>query len=204
MSKYTERWYYNLGITVLIILSSAAVFFLLAKWGGLRELTINDMMVSFVGIIATFIVIGNYAQVEFVKKDCENAITQVKSDNQQLRNAVEALLKDSKEYQSAERLLRDVHMPLNAKRPWRLYGHKKDGDLQLYEELVYIGNVSADNQGTFIINYIDENGHSYIPQLVDQVYLDTTETISFYATQCDLQSERFKFVLAYILKNEKH
>lgn len=69
--------YNNLILSVGIMLLCAAVFIVVEKICGFGNLTIDDRMVSFIGILATFVVINNYSQVQDIKNECEMKIQEL-------------------------------------------------------------------------------------------------------------------------------
>ncbi|MBQ2177047.1 MAG: hypothetical protein II453_19010 [Alphaproteobacteria bacterium] len=79
MNNNEISWFVKLAISVVIMLAAAGVFMIIVKWMRFSSLDINDMMVSFVGILATFIVINNYAQIQEIKKDLERKIEDLKT-----------------------------------------------------------------------------------------------------------------------------
>lgn len=78
MNSNKNPWFVELAISAVIMLVAASVFLLIVKSMHFNSLDINDMMVTFVGILATFIVINNYAQVQDIKIELEKKIEDLK------------------------------------------------------------------------------------------------------------------------------
>lgn len=92
-----NQWYYHLACSVVIMFAAAILFLLIVKWFDLKEVSINTEMVSFIGILATFIVVNNYAQMKDIENRIDRQQTQIKQQFKYLERTAKILFdtKDS-------------------------------------------------------------------------------------------------------------
>jgi len=85
-NKKSCGWLCSIIIASILILVVAVIFaFVQSKMG--LQLNVNDTILMFVGILATFIVVSNYAQVKEIEEKMQKQIEEIKNN-----------LKYSKEY----------------------------------------------------------------------------------------------------------
>lgn len=89
--------------SILTAAGAALLFIILAivankEWG--LAISPNDVVLTFVGILATFVVITNYAQVSDIKKDVESKWFQIKEEQKAF---VKKVLKELEKQQAAQK-----------------------------------------------------------------------------------------------------
>ena len=106
-----NKWYYQLATSVAIMFAATLIFIALVRIFALDALEINNNMVSFIGIIATFIVISNVAQVQEIKHEMDSRInalekTAQKIDNHQVQTDIQnkKILHDALEHKESVQL----------------------------------------------------------------------------------------------------
>ena len=94
----------NYVLTSILVAAGIAFFFMILvivankEWG--FELSPDNIVLTFVGIIATFLVVTNYAQVSDIKKEMEDRISRIENAQQSLIRRV--LREQRKEKQNKE------------------------------------------------------------------------------------------------------
>lgn len=87
-SKKEEKKKSNYVLTSILVAAGIAFFFVILvivankEWG--LSLQPDHVVLTFVGIIATFLVVTNYAQVSDIKKEMEDRISRIENAQQSL------------------------------------------------------------------------------------------------------------------------
>lgn len=97
----------NYVLTSILVAAGIAFFFVILvivankEWG--LSLQPDHVVLTFVGIIATFLVVTNYAQVSDIKKEMEDRISQIENAQQSLvRKVLRAQRKERKNIEEEE------------------------------------------------------------------------------------------------------
>jgi flagellar basal body-associated protein FliL len=102
-----DKWFYVKILCVVIL--CAIVFWALAvcayQWFGFNVIEAQDIVLTLVGILATFVVISNYAQVQTIKQDFEKNISDIERNCKKLIEENEQKL--ANEINEIEKRLKD-------------------------------------------------------------------------------------------------
>lgn len=160
-----HSWYYHLACSVVIMFLAAVVFLIVVKLFDLKEISINTEMVSFIGILATFVVINNYAQM----KELENKINQQQN---QIKLQYRFLEKASKVFIDSEnkllKLAKTIYNNPNVKHTIYLIGKKEDNCTIIYDrdnnDIIVKNNHGQTIDNTNILG-VDDKIFYYYPKL---------------------------------------
>lgn len=195
-------WYIQLGITVVIVLISASIFVLLVNLCGFNNLSINEMTVSFIGLIATFIVIGNYAQMQDVKEECISKMKENAEQNDNLRESVRILIEETQDYKSVQFLFHEKLKEISDKQKLTLW-YLPDENAKTYIQIsVYIKDiVYHPKSDTYEIQYLDEkkNNLTILPEWICGTLVNSDILDDF---MCNLQSRSFQYMMKLRLSNK--
>lgn len=106
-SKKEEKKKSNYVLTSILVAAGIAFFFVILvivankEWG--LSLQPDHVVLTFVGIIATFLVVTNYAQVSDIKKEMEDRISRLESAQKSLiRRVIKEQRKERKNKEEEE------------------------------------------------------------------------------------------------------
>ncbi len=192
-----NNWSTQLVASVAIMLICATAFLVVIKLLGFENLTINDMMVSFIGILATFVVISNVAQVQEIKHESISAMEKIQHNKEDLSKTIQILLEKTPEYVAAKALLEEIEKPYDNRNEWILSGIKSKDENRLDEVIVYVDDISED--GT--ISFLDKNKRPYQSTFYMDYYLSIRDI--WESANYKIQEPSYKFILCRMLEYKK-
>lgn len=158
-------------------------------------ITESNIVLTFVGILATFVVIGNYVQSENIKVEFREEIKKYKHENKEQRELLEHLKAQTIQYKSVKRIIKDISTEdVESKYSWRYSGLKKQSDKMLVDEDVRIRDVHYDKEkDSFNFDFCNDSGEDFKSSLEVPYYLVSRDLLDSY--QCNLTDIYFRFLL---------
>ncbi|MGM9818694.1 MAG: hypothetical protein ACI30B_06920 [Paludibacteraceae bacterium] len=189
----------------IILISLVIIFFF---WGGAVVsahcfgfyVNEKDIIITFIGILATFVVINNFYQVEEAKVMAEKQIKEMSvtaekriKEITKYEDIVKKLLISSKEYIVAMKIVQQNKISNEQKVIWKLTVKSKriEGDwVETFN--VKIKNVSLDGNGELKWCFMDVEN-------IDASYLKDRDLVSIYEETLDLKDLECNFENSYFV-----
>lgn len=195
-----------LSLTILSMLLLALLLFVVVN--SVQSLTGRhfEIILTFVGVIGTFVVITNFHQAEELKREFKEAIEQTNKKFEDFDNDYRAALegiKKSDEYLIAERIVKQIDITDSfSKDTWLIEQRVMQISPEAYTTIaVHIEDVSINKDGKLTITFKDGQDHTYsypnenIKSYRIGVFYDSRE--------CDLDNPILQSFIRSILNNKQ-
>ena len=158
----------------------------------------EQIIASIVGILATFVVISNIAQVQNAKQECVDAVEEAQQANENLHNTAKFLLEKTPEYIASKRLIAELDKKYDERSIWVLAGVLSEDDNRLEEVMVYIENIVLDKDNNPVISFFDKDKKKFTSRFSTNYYLTIRDI--FEDANFRLQEQSYLFVLRTLLE----
>lgn len=205
-------------LLIILIVSVVFVFFVGICIGFLSD-TISlksnqyEVILTFVGIIGTFVVVSNFHQVEEIKQEYANQINEIKQSFQdkiktiEKRHAiVEHLLQSTPEYKIAQKVVEQNKLTDVAKKEtFTITTHAKhiqssDDSKWCQDVNVKIKNLSF-NEEELVWKFLNYANESYPVDKNDILYIKMGDSFEG-LEECSFNNPNFITILKYLLSKE--